>query len=127
MNAKCPEHLVSVERKLWTNDTVFYRDNLTDDCLLVFPETDVISRDMAVDAIRKENEEGRRWGEVDFSDTRKLRLAEDAALLSYRVTARWEHETSATTALASGLYIRCDGAWKLALHQQTPITGSARQ
>jgi hypothetical protein len=127
MNAEFPEYLASIERKLWTNDSVFYRDNLTDDCLLVFPETDVISRDMAVDAIRKENEEGRRWGEVDFSDTRTLRLAEDAALLSYRVTARWEHETSATTALASSLYIRCDGAWKLALHQQTPITGSARQ
>ena len=125
-NAAVPDHLLTIERRLWTNDAVFYTENLTDDCLLV-PETGVITRDMAVDAIRKENEEGRRWGEVDFSDTRKLRLAEDAALLSYRVTARWEHETSATTALASSLYIRCDGAWKLALHQQTPITGSARQ
>jgi hypothetical protein len=45
MNAEFPEHLVSIERRLWANDAVFYHDNLTDDCLLVFPETGVITRD----------------------------------------------------------------------------------
>ena len=34
-----PEELVNIERKLWTNDAAFYNDNLTEDCLLVFPET----------------------------------------------------------------------------------------
>jgi hypothetical protein len=125
MNAEFPEHLAGIERTLWTNDAVFYKENLTDDCLLVFPETGVISRDVAVDAIRKENEEGRRWVDVDFSNVRNLRVSDDVALLIYRVAARWEHEKSGTTALASSLYIRRDGAWKLAFHQQTPITGSA--
>ena len=121
MNAEFPENLVSIERNLWTNNAVFYQNNLTDDCLLVFPETGVIDRDTAVDAIRKENEESRRWAEVDFSSIRKLRLADDVALVTYRVTARWEREKFATAALASSLYIKRDGTWKLAFHQQTPI------
>jgi hypothetical protein len=122
-NAELSEHLVSIEKKLWTNDAVFYHNNLTEDCLLIFPETGAINRDIAVDAIRKENEEGRKWAEVDFSNIRKLRLADDVALLTYRVAARWEHQTTATTALASSLYIKLDGGWKLTFHQQTPIAG----
>jgi hypothetical protein len=115
------EPLLNIERRLWTNDAVFYRDHLTEDCLLVFPETGVITRDIAVDAIRKENEEGRRWAEVYFDDIRKLMPADDVALLTYRVKARWEREELTITALASSLYVKRDGAWKLTFHQQTPI------
>lgn len=89
MNEQFPDHLLSIERKLWTNDPVFYKDKLTQDCVLVFPETGVINRDLAIDAIRKENEEGRKWAEVDFDEMRSLKLTDDVALLSYRVTARW--------------------------------------
>jgi hypothetical protein len=117
--------LLSIERKLWTNDAVFYENNLSADCLLVFPETGIITRDIAVDAIRKENEEGRSWAEVHFGDIRSLRLADDAALLTYKVAARWEHERSMTTALASSVYINRDDAWKLAFHQQTPLQGKS--
>lgn len=115
------DHLLNIERRLWTNDAVFYQDNLTEDCVLVFPETGVINRETAVDAIRKENEEGRRWAEVAFDEIRKLKLASDVALLTYRVSARWEHERSAIFALASSLYVKRDRAWKLAFHQQSPI------
>jgi hypothetical protein len=126
MNKKFPDDLLKIERKLWTNDAVFYKDNLTEDCVLVFPETGVISRDVAVNAIRKENEEGRRWAEVSFDEIRKLMPTDDFALLTYRVKARWEHEASASTTLASSLYVNRDGAWKLAFHQQTRITGGNR-
>ena len=123
MNEEFQNHLIDIERKLWANDARFYRDNLTEDCVLVFPETGVISRDIAVEAIRKENEEGRRWAEVYFDEVQSRRLANDVALLTYRVKARWEHEESKITALASSLYVKRFGAWKLAFHQQMPITG----
>jgi hypothetical protein len=126
MNQEFSDHLLNIERGLWTNDAVFYRDHLTEDCLLVFPETGVITRDIAVDAIRKENEEGRRWAEVYFDEVHSLRLAEDVALLTYRAIARWQHEKSTITALASSLYVKRDGAWKLAFHQQTPTTGGSQ-
>jgi hypothetical protein len=116
-----PAHLINIERKLWTNNADFYKDNLDEDCLLVFPDTGVITRDVAVDAIRKENAEGRRWAEVKFDDIRKLRLTDDVALLNYRVTARWEHQQSGTTLLANSIYVRRDNAWRLAHHQQTPV------
>jgi hypothetical protein len=117
-----PEHLVNIERNLWTNNAEFYDDNLTDDCLLVFPETGVINRDFAVDAIRKENEEGRKWAEVDFDEIRSLRPTDDVALLTYRVTARWEHEKASITTLASSVYVKRDGLWKLIFHQQSPVS-----
>jgi hypothetical protein len=117
------KQLMGIERKLWSNDAVFYRNNLIEESLLVFSETGVITRDVAVDAILAENAEGRRWAEVQFDEVRRLRLADDAALLTYKVTARWEHEESKYSALASSVYIKRDGVWKLAFHQQTPLEG----
>jgi hypothetical protein len=115
------KQLIDIERKLWTNDAVFYRNSLTEDALLVFPETGVITRDAAVDAILTENADGRRWAEVEFYDVRSLRLADDVALLTYRVAARWEHDQSKNLALASSVYVKRDEVWKLAFHHQTPV------
>ena len=115
------QHLTEIERKLWTNDPVFYENALLEEAVLVFAETGPITRDVAVDAIRVENAEGRRWAEVRFSDVRVLRIANDVAALLYRVAARWEHEASATTALASSVYVERHGEWKLALHQQSAV------
>jgi hypothetical protein len=115
--------LIDIERKLWSNDAVFYKNSLIEEALLVFPETGVITRGVAVDAILTENAEGRRWAEVEFDKVRSLRLADNAALLTYRVAARWEHEQSKNSALASSVYVRRDGVWKLAFHQQSPIQG----
>jgi hypothetical protein len=115
------DQLLTIERSLWTNDAVVYESNLTDDALLAFPETGVITRDTAVEAIRQENAEGRRWAEVRFDDIRVLRIGADTALLTYRVAARWAHERSSTTALASSVYARRGDVWKLAFHQQSPL------
>lgn len=90
------DQLVAIERRLWTNEAAIYENHLIEDALLVFPETGVITRHIAVQAIRRENEEGRRWAEVQFSDVRVLRIGADAPLLTYRVFARWAHETSST-------------------------------
>jgi hypothetical protein len=117
------KQLMEIERKLWSNDAVFYQDKLIEEALLVFPEIGVITRDMAVDAILAENAEGRRWAEVQFNEVHRLQLAEDVTLLTYRVAARWEHEKSKSLALASSVYIKRDGVWKLAFHQQTPLDG----
>jgi len=116
--------LLDVERKLWRNDAAVYGDNLADEALLVFPETGVIDRAFALDAIRAENAEGRRWAEVEFDDVRALPLTADTAVLTYKVTARWAHKAESMTALASSVYVRRGGAWKVALHQQSPLQAS---
>jgi hypothetical protein len=89
--------------------------------VLVFAETGVIRREPALAAIRQENADGRRWAEVQFDDVMTLRLAQDAALLTYRTTDRWASASSRIAVLASSGYVRRDGRWKVAFHQQTLV------
>ena len=119
------DRLLEIERQLWTNDAPLYRDTLLEAAILIFPETDVISRDAAVDAIRRENAEGRRWAEVRFEQVRGMEVSEHAALMTYRVVARWEHEQEPMTLRASSLYVRRDDRWRLAHHQQTALERSS--
>lgn len=115
------QQLVAIERKLWKNDAVLYEENLIPEALLVFAETGVITRDVALEAIRKENAEGRRWADVKFDDIRTLPLGEDAALLTYKATARWEGQAKQMIAFCTSAYVLRNNAWKLALHQQTAL------
>jgi hypothetical protein len=48
-------------------------------------------------------------------------VAQDAALLTYRATARWANASSRIAVLASSVYVRRDGRWKVAFHQQTHV------
>jgi hypothetical protein len=117
------DQLLAIERRLWTNDAAIYEHDLIDEALLAFAETGVITKSVAIHEIRRENQEGRRWEEVLFSDVQLLWLGLEAALLTYRVEARWAHEISTILALASSTYVRRDGVWKLAFHQQTRTDG----
>jgi hypothetical protein len=121
------KQLIDIERNLWTNDAVFYKNSLIEEALLVFPETGVITRDAAVAAILLENAEGRKWAEVEFDYIRSLGLSDDSVLLTYRVAARWQHEQIKHSALASSVYVSRGDSWKLAFHQQTPIQRSSRE
>jgi hypothetical protein len=54
------DQLLAIERRLWTNDAAFYEAHLAEEALLVFAETGVITRDVAIAEIRNENAQGRR-------------------------------------------------------------------
>jgi hypothetical protein len=113
--------LLRVEEQLWRNDAALYQHNLLEDAVLIFPETGPITRKEALQAIRGENLEGRRWAEVRIDSAHSVPITKEVALLTYRVAARWEHEESPVTALASSLYVKRNSSWKLAFHQQTPV------
>lgn len=115
------DELVEIERQLWKNDPVLYRENYTDDALITFPETGVIDVGFAVEAIRQENAEGRHWAEVAFEDVRTLSVTDDVTLLLYKAVARWAHEPAPVTSLATTVYVRRLGRWKAAHHQQSPV------
>jgi ketosteroid isomerase-like protein len=60
------------------------------------------------------------WQHFTMEDPKQLELAEDVAVLVYRVTARREG-TAPYRALVSSTYTNTQGKWKLAVHQQTPV------
>ena len=112
--------LRDIARKLWTNDPVFYENTLIEEALLVFPETGVITRAVALEAIRQENAEGRRWAEVEVKAVRTVQPTDSIWLLTYTMAARWEYEQSKVFAFVSSVYMQRDGVWTLAWYQQTP-------
>ena len=109
--------LLNIEEQFWQGGADFYRNNLTDDSLMVFPEpVGVLTKDSTVDAIAASP----RWAEVRFEGARLVQLADDVALVVYRATAHREGDASSYSALVSSVYVRSDGSWKLAFHQQSP-------
>jgi Domain of unknown function (DUF4440) len=115
------DELLGIERLLWKNDPALYRENYTSDALITFAETGVIDVAFAVEAIRQENAEGRRWAEVAFDDVRTVQVTDEVTLLLYKATARWAHETEPIQTLCTTVYVWRDGRWKAAHHQQSQL------
>jgi hypothetical protein len=94
----------------------FYAENLASEVLMLLPGGIVLSdREKIIESMG-----GSPWASFELSDERVLELGPDSAVVAYRATAQRETGT-AYTALFNSTYIREDGTWKLALHQQTPI------
>lgn len=95
--------------------TAFYKEVLAREVLMLFPGGMVIEdRSDVISSMG-----GPPWDGFEISDERVLELGDAVAAVIYRATAkRGEAEY---TALFNSTYIREDGMWKLALHQQTPV------
>jgi hypothetical protein len=111
-------HLMNLEEEFWKGDADFYRRNLVDDALMVFAEpVGVLTKDRTVETIAG----APRWVEVHLREPAVVRLAEDAAMVTYKAEARREGDDAPYSALAGSAYVRRGDSWKLAFHQQTPI------
>lgn len=99
------------------NGGAFYRDYLTDDALMVFP-FGVLAKDRTIEAI----EAAPPWASYRLEEPRIVQLTDSSAIVTYRATARREGAETAYSALMSSVYVNRDGAWKLAFHQQTPLS-----
>ena len=92
----------------------FYRDNMADDGLMVFPGV-VMNKADALAAIAF----AKPWSEHRISDVAVRALDTDAALIAYRATAQREGAAE-YRAMMTSVYVRRAGRWLLALHQQSP-------
>ncbi|HEX6422914.1 MAG TPA: nuclear transport factor 2 family protein [Acidimicrobiales bacterium] len=114
--------LVELERSAWEalassgeDAAAFYERVLADRVLMLLPGGLVIDdRAQVVDSMR-----GAPWDEFELSDERVVPVGDDGAVVAYRARAR--RGDSTYEALFSSTYVREGGAWRLALHQQTPI------
>jgi hypothetical protein len=61
---------------------------------------------------------GAPWASFELEDPQVVMLGDDGAVVVYGVVA--VRDGTEYAALVSSAYVRRDGAWRLALHQQTP-------
>ncbi len=115
------EELLALERAGWDALSTagaagpFYDDVLAAQVLMLLPGGMVIEdRAAVVDSMG-----GAPWDGYELSDERVLPLSDDSAVVAYRATARRGDHTY--RGLFASTYARQDGAWKLVVHQQTPL------
>jgi hypothetical protein len=76
--------LIALEEQFWKGDTDFYRQRLTAEALMVFPDpVGVLGKEETVASISQ----APRWRDVELTEVKAVMLATDAALLVYRATA----------------------------------------
>jgi hypothetical protein len=110
----------ALEKDFWIGGTDVYRRHLADEALMVFPGM-VLTKPQTVDAIAN----GPRWESVSFADQRLVRLTLDTVALIYRASGSRAGQEPPYSALVSSVYVMREDEWKLALHQQTPLSAPA--
>jgi hypothetical protein len=115
------DELLQLERDAWKALSTkgaaagFYEKVLADDVLILMPGGMVIDdRQQVIESMG-----GDPWEKVDISDERVLPLGDGTAVVAYKATAT--RNGTDYTGLFNSTYVRDNGDWKLALHQQTPV------
>ncbi len=113
--------LVSLEEQGWQalsqgTGADFYQKNLTDHALMVFP-IGVLTREQSIETIKA----APPWASFRIEDPRVIALTDDSAILTYRCTAQRAGQEP-YSALMTTVFVRHEGAWKTAFHQQTPVS-----
>jgi hypothetical protein len=107
--------LWGLEEQFWLGGVDVYRQYLADNSLMVFPGM-VLTKAQTVESIAS----GPRWTSVSFADQQLVQLTPDTVALVYRASGSRPREESPYSALVSSVYVKQDGDWRLALHQQSP-------
>jgi hypothetical protein len=115
------ETLVSLEDQAWQSlsqgtGADFYRQNLTPDAVMVFP-FGVLDRDAAIEAIAAASP----WSTYAIADTRVTALTHGSAILTYRARAQRAGQEPYAARMSTA-FVKHEGVWKTAFHQQTPLT-----
>ena len=117
--------LMDLEHRGWrslcdgTGDAV-YGELMTDDALMVLAHGRVLDRRAVVASL----DGAPPWASYAIEHARVVPMGGDAAALVYLGTAVREDGVPFVAWMTS-VYVRRDGGWGLALHQQTPADTSA--
>lgn len=110
--------LLAMGKKFWSGDAGYYRQNLDEECLTVFSTMAGVQKKEAIAGMVAED--SRRWHDVTLAEKGLVEPTRDVAILSYEAKAR-RASGERYHALVSSGYVRRNGTWKLAFHQQTPL------
>jgi hypothetical protein len=120
-DARLYDLLLRLEREGWDalssgRAGEYYREHLAENALLAFP-FGVMTREEAIDAM----ESASPWSMFEIHDARVVALTPDSGVLAYRAVAQRSGEAP-YFAIVSSTFVRVGGAWKLAFHQQSPVS-----
>ena len=113
--------LIELEHRGWValcgpSGAEFYDRLMTDEAMMVFA-FGTLDRAASIEAIRA----APPWRTFRIESASVVHPAPDIGILVYRATAR-RGEGDEYRAWMSSAYVRdADGAWRLALHQQSPV------
>jgi hypothetical protein len=112
------------EESLWTADAEHYRRSISDEGLMVLPESPfVLGHEKAVETVSQTP----RWSTVIFAEQQVRRPQEGLIVIAYRVRAEREG-VSPYEAYCSTVYRRlAHEEWDVVQHQQTPALKAASQ
>ena len=111
------DHLLDLDRKLWSGGPDDYRDILDDDCLVAFGKTAGVADREAVAGTVSDSQ---RWRDVELDVEGLLQPTDAVAILTYRASAT-SPKNEPYRALVSSGYVKRGADWKLMFHQQTPL------
>jgi len=113
------EKLLALERLLWQSKAEVCRKHVLEDAVIYMNSDAPITRDDMVARIRQMDIKGKRWSNVELDDMEFLPLDDNAAILTYRVRGNVSGRETERSARCKSLYMRRNGALRLAFHEQT--------
>jgi hypothetical protein len=112
------DELWRLEERFWLDGADFHTRTLAPDALMVLPPpAGVLDRAASVESIRS----AARWRRVDMDQRRHAQVSADTAILAYVAKADRGGSDAPYEAQCGSTYVRVQGRWLLALHQQTPL------
>jgi hypothetical protein len=110
------DDLVAIERGFWTQGADYYRQNLDDVCVTAFAEMAGAFKREEIAGMIKDEE---RWRDLNMGVKGFLEPIPGFAILTYEAQA---HKAGRSyRAVVTSSYVMRNGAWKMVLHQQTPL------
>jgi hypothetical protein len=111
------DELLGIERGFWSGGADYYRQNLDDLCVTVFTEMAGTFKKNEIAGMITETD---RWRDLKLDVKGCLEPAPGFGVLTYTVKATRKNNDPYTAAVTSA-YVKRNGAWKMVLHQQTPL------
>ncbi|HLH24323.1 MAG TPA: nuclear transport factor 2 family protein [Chloroflexota bacterium] len=113
--------LLALEHQGWQalaagTGAAFYQQNLTTDALMVFP-FGALTREQSIEAIKA----APPWATFRIEEARVVKLTDDSAVLTYQATAQRAGQAPYAARMTT-VFVKRDGSWQTAFHQQTPVS-----
>ena len=114
------DELLELERAGWdslcqSTGAEFYGNVMADDARMVLANGMVMDRHMVMESLA----DAPAWAGYEIDDPQLIAVGDEVYALVYTGTGRRDGDDDFVGIMTS-VYVRQDGAWKLALYQQTP-------